>query len=273
MANYQNLKTLEILTECDFYDCLLDKCCYKCSEGWAWQNLDTLVIHTGQIWLEIFKLNPPSCDCADVNCPLGRELAYLNLITGITLEGKSSQFVELTLDSAIFVDNESVVPLIPDYVVDWGDGSPTESITIGVELHHAPATNGILVGTITWLDASIQFWYGFNFGIVTALQLNRTTEISLDLDCALYPNYPITLTDSATIDLFTIAETTGYIFGNLVFNIPVNDVTYNENGQLLTDYNGVTDVIFADYRGRDVLTGDPIGTFTNTGVLRTQCIS
>ncbi len=273
MANYQNLHTLEILSECDFYDCLFTKCCYYCSADWLWENLTTHVTKTGQNWKTYFKVNPPSCNCLDPNCPNGREIAYLNLIQSITLAGESSQFVELTLDSAIFVDNESVVPPTPDYVVDWGDGSPTESITIGVELHHAPLATGILTGTITWQDASIQFWYGFNFGIVTALQLQRTTDLSLDLDCALYPNYPITLTDSATIDIYSITDASGYVFGNNVFHVAPNDVTYNENGQLLTDYVAVTDTIFADYTGRDPLTGDPLGTFTNTGVLRTRCIS
>jgi hypothetical protein len=201
------------------------------------------------------------------------KLSYLNLIQSITLAGESSQFVELTLESAIFVDNESPVAPTPDYIVDWGDGSPTESITIGVVLHHAPLATGILIGNITWQDATIQFWYGFNFGIVYALQLSRSTEISLDLDCALYPDYPITLTDSATIDLFNITEVTGNIFGNLVFNVPVNDVTYNANGQLLTDYNGVTDTILSTYTGRDPSTGDPLGSIINTGALRTRCIS
>lgn len=273
MANYIRIRDGYLLSECEFYAQLQTVYFYCCNRGWKWQNSETLVIKTARDWKKYFQTNPPVCGCADVNCPLGRELAYLNLIQSITLAGESSQFLELTLESAIFIDNESPVAPTPGYVVDWGDGSPTESITIGVVAHHAPLATGILTGKITWQDASMQFWYVFNFGIVVALQLNRTTEISLDLDCALYPNYPIVLTDTATIDLYSITDASGHIFGNTVFHVAPNDTTYSENGQIQTDYNGVTDIILTDYTGRDILTGEPLGTFTNTAVMRTRCIT
>lgn len=270
MADYQNLKTGQVLTECELYDCLIDKCCYKCSMGWAWENLTTHVVHTGQVWLEIFQLNPPFCDCADIGCPNGREVGYFNIIESISMGGMSSQFVQVTLNAATFIDNESLVPPTPDYIVDWGDGSPTQSITIGQTLNHAPATTGIVKGSISWQDASVDFWYEFNFGVVTNSQTERISSVDYDLDCTLYPSYPVDITDSATITTYTVRTRVGAIFGQTIYSLNATGQTYSESGQLLTDYTLPSDQIVTSYSIRFGATN--IQTFRNTSVLRTKCI-
>jgi len=269
-TTYTKIKTGETLDQCDFYDCLFTKCCYYCAADWIWRNNTTLVEKTGQNWRTYFKLNPPQCNCLDVNCPNGREIGYMNLIESISMGGMSSQFIQVTLNDATFIDNESLVPPTPDYIVDWGDGSPTQSIAIGQTLNHAPATTGIIKGTISWQDASVDFWYEFNFGVVTNSQTERISSVSYDLDCALYPSYPVDITDAATITTYTVRTRVGTIFGQTIYSLNATGQTYSQSGQLLTDYTLPSDQIVTSYSIRFGATNTQ--TFRNTSVLRTKCI-
>lgn len=271
-TNYQNTTTGRIVTECELYDGLFCGCSKKYYVGWSWENLTTHEIKTGWEWRDLWKVTPPTCPeptCADPNCPNGREIAYLNIIESVTVADISGQFIQLTINSATFIDNESPVPPTPDYIVDYGDGSPTESLTIGVpsSLHTAP--DGVYIGTITWADAVFQFWYEFSFGILASYQVERNTVVTANLDCDIYPNYEIGLSDATTISSLVIRRYRGVVFANVVYSSGATGVSYSASGQLISDLSSLPDdQIIATYTYNNGVSDVDI---TNTGVLRTQC--
>ncbi len=271
MANYIRIRDGYFLTECEFYAQLQTAYFYCCNKGWTWQNSETFVIKTARDWKKYFQTNPPICGCADPLCPLGREIAYLNIIESVTVADISGQFIQLTINSATFIDNESPVPPTPDYVVDYGDGSPTESLTIGVpsSLHTAP--DGVYIGTITWADAVFQFWYEFSFGILASFQVERNTVVTTNLDCGIYPNYEIGLSDATTISSLVIRGYNGTIFTNIAYShTGASGVSYSDSGQLISNLASLPDdQIVATYTYNDGVNDIDI---TNTGVLRTQCM-
>lgn len=269
MANYQKLKTGEILSECDFYDCLMSKCCYRCNAQWQWENLTTHVIHTGQVWKQIFRENPPSCSCLDPICPLGRRLIYRNTIDDVTCVN-SFDILRVTLNTATYVDLTNDTPLAPDYIIDWGDGSPTESIVVGVVSKHdvSALAEAYYYGTITWEDATFEFWYYVRGGGITKLQTSRTLHIAYEIGCELYPDYTITVTDDATVDNIGIATS------NIkIYLIPVSNVnyapevqTYSESGTLTTDLTNADNTINCAYEATGLGS-----SMNNIGSLRFGC--
>lgn len=269
MANYQKLKTGEILTECEFYDLLMTKCGYKCNLGWNWQNLTTLVIKTGQLWKEYFAQNPPSCSCLDPLCPLGRRLIYRNTIDDVT-SINSGDVLRITLNTATYVDLTSDPPLAPDYIIDWGDGSPTESILVGVELTHdvSALAESYYYGTITWEDATFEFWYYVRGGNITKLQTSRNLHISYEIGCELYPDYSITITDDVSVDNIGISQSNIKVYLISVSNVnyaPTVQI-YSESGTLTTDLTDIDDTINCAYESVEL--GSSIN---NVGAIRFGC--
>jgi len=269
MANYINTINGQVLTECELYDFLMCGCSAKYYVKWKWENEDTNVIHTGREWREIWEVKPPNCSCADPNCPLGRRLIYRNTIDDVTCVN-GSDILRVTLNTATYVDLTSDPPLAPDYIIDWGDGSPTESIVVGVESTHdvSGLAEAYYYGTITWQDATFEFWYYVRGGGITKLQLSRTLHIAYEIGCELYPDYTITVTDDATIENLGIATSNIKVYLTSVSNVNYAPEvqTYSESGTLTTDLTNADHTINCAYEATGLGS-----SMNNIGVLRFGC--
>lgn len=269
MANYQNTINGQILTECELYDFLVCGCSSKYYVKWKWENLDTNVIHTGWEWKAIWEVTPPICSCADPICPLGRRLIYRNTIDDVTCVN-SFDILRVTLNTATYVDLTNDPPLAPDYIIDWGDGSPTESIVVGVESTHdvSALAEAYYYGTITWEDATFEFWYYVRGGGITKLQTSRTLHIAYEIGCELYPDYTITVTDDATVDNIGIATSNIKIYLISVSNVNYAPEvqTYSESGTLTTDLTDADNTINCAYEATGLGS-----SMNNIGSLRFGC--
>jgi hypothetical protein len=270
MQNFLRIRDNVVFTECELYACLMNKCCYECNAGWNFENLDTLEIKTGQNWKTYFRQNPPSCSCNDPLCPSGRELEYLNIIESVTCINSGSG-IRVTLNEATYIDLSSDPPLVPEYTIDWGDGSDPENISIGIQITHdiSGLADEVYVGSISWADATFGFYYQVVSGEITALQISSENRVTYNIGCDLYPNYEINVTQSASVE-----GTDNFVSSRIrVFNVLVSNEVYTteksftENGQLLTNLDVLSNRIVYNFATTLV------GGIDNTAILRTRCIS
>lgn len=244
MDNYIKISTSEVLTECDFYALIRTNCGYKCNKGWQWQNQTTLVIKTAQNWVTYFRNNPPNCTCSDPLCPNGREITYLNMIEDVLCTGMGLTDLTVTLNAVNYIGAG-----VQNYIISWGDGSPTESIVISTPLTHdvSALANNTYKGFISFEGASFNFWYTTRFGVITTLQTQRTTTLNVDLSCGVYPNYTITVNEHCEVLGSFISTAEIKIFENTVYSDVINAILYDIEGVLVTDFNVGTNLIVTEY--------------------------
>lgn len=168
-----------------------------CEAGWRWVNETTEEVKTGMMWYSYFKENPPDCSgggCQDPYCPSGKEIYYMNIINEINLRIEDT-FLYVELTNATYYNIEADPPAPMTYTLDPMNGNPTQTIQIGIELsiNALEITNGIYKGVIKSDDGNsfMEFIYEVIDGEFYLPQLRIVNALSIDVNCQLYPNYPI----------------------------------------------------------------------------------
>jgi hypothetical protein len=127
----------------------------------------------------------------------------------IDLDGKH----EVTLVKEKYINNIDSSP--SSYIIDWGDGTQTEEIILGVPIEHTYETWAHYTVTITSnLGASAQIEIVHNSSpCITMLQ---QVKVTYDMNCVFSPHYPISIRydiqmEDGTLAEFSIQEPSGNI--------------------------------------------------------------
>lgn len=206
MDTYKKIKTGQTLTECEFYNYIMTGKGVCCEAGWRWKNEQTQIEKTGMMWYSYFKENPPDCsggNCQDPFCPSGKEIYYMNIINEINIRLEDT-FLYVELTNATYYNISADPPIPMTYTFNPMNGHPPQPITVGAELsiNALEIADGIYKGVIISDDeyAFIEFIYEVFEGEFYLPQTRIINDINVDLNCQLYPEYPI--------------EFSSYLYGN-----------------------------------------------------------
>lgn len=226
----------------------------------------------------------PGCaegNCLESDCPEGRELAYLSLISHVKITAPSAGQLSVELTAAMFDDNLNAIPEVPVYKIDLGDGVGYHNIVVGgtYTLDVSGFANGDYSGNIIEENSGAQFdfFYSVAGGVVENFMRERIATLAINLSCDLYPNYSIELTDYMAIQnpgssSYKATEAEVKIFDNIVDAetfIGGGVASYNTGGTLETDLVNIP----APQNLVNSAQLNTIGQIQNIGKLITQCIN
>lgn len=226
----------------------------------------------------------PGCadgNCSGSDCPEGRELAYLSLISRVRMSVPSAGNLSVTLIEAMFSDNMNTPAQVPVYKIDFGDGVGYHVIALGgtYVLDVSLFPDGLYTGNIIEENSGAQFEFFYNIegGIASDYMRERIADIQLDFECSLYPNYTVGLSDSLTIQNGGSVNYKANHSEVKVFQTIVDEDTYIDGGTETYTSGGTleTDLVDIPAPGNLINTAsiNTAGDIQNIGKLLTQCIN
>lgn len=226
----------------------------------------------------------PGCadgNCSGSDCPEGRELAYLSLITRVRMTSPSAGNLSVSLLGAMFADNINTPAQVPSYKIDLGDGAGYHTISVGSTyvLDVSLFTDGLYLGNIIEDNSGAQFnfFYAVEGGIPLDYMRERIADIQLDFDCSLYPYYTVGLTDAVTLQNGGAVNYKAIHSEVKVFETIVDEDTYVDGGTEIYSAGGTleTDLVDIPAPGNLINTAtlNVAGDIQNIGKLLTQCIN
>lgn len=212
--------------------------------------------------------------CGDPICVNGREVSYFSLIRDISLGGMGTSELEATMNFATYIDLDTLTT--PIYQIDLDDGVGYHVITVGntVTLDVSGFADGLYVGNFREVhsNAICYFWYVVAGGLIVAMVQQRSTELTYELGCELYPNYKLTMSDVSRIHSdslvpyrFTASEIK--ILNTIVNNENyIGELDYTEEAFLTTNLNTAHQTIVATNKV------NLVGSVQNLGIFKTRCV-
>ena len=157
----------------------------------------------------------PICDapernvCLLTDCPNGREAYFQNIFKNVTFSGLNTDTITASVNDFYFLDASGGLPAPFEPEIDWqGDGTYVAMAGSGVGPFTASFDvttgygAGFYTGVIKFGDAYVTFYFKVKDGLVSKMTTLISQDWDIDLECSNYPNYPITIDTTHTMELY-----------------------------------------------------------------------